>query len=216
MSLLDDATVRPFGETAVVVEYGAAIDPAVHDRVLAADRAVADAQLPGVEELVPSYRSLLVRLDPMSTTPDEVVAAMADLDPQPRAAAPQRVEVVVDFTRGEDLDEIATRTGLVRAGAVVELLTGVDLRVYLHGFAPGFAYLGGVPSALDLPRRNTPRAPVPAGSVLLAAGQAALCPISMPTGWWVVGHTDEALFDASADPPVPVLPGDLVRLVAAS
>lgn len=216
MSLLRDAIVRPFGETAVVVEYGDRIDPAMHERVLAADRAVTTARLPGVEEVVPSYRSLLVRLDPLGTTPEEVLAALADLDPVEGGQTSRRVEVVVDFGRGEDLAEVARRTDLRDSRQVVDLLTGVDLRVYLHGFAPGFAYLGGMPPELDLPRRQTPRAPVPAGSVLLAAGQAALCPTSMPTGWWVVGHTDEALFDPAADPPVPVLPGDAVRLVTAS
>ena len=213
MSLLDDAIVRPFGETAVVVEYGDVIDPTVHDRVLAADRAVVAARLPGVEEVVPSYRSLLLRIDPLATTPDEVVAAMARLTPRRGGRVGRRVEVAVDFG-GDDLVEVADRTDAGDASEVVRLLTGLDLRVYLHGFAPGFAYLGGVPAALHLPRRDTPRAPVPAGSVLLAAGQAALCPTSMPTGWWVVGHTSTSLFDAAGDPPVPVLPGDHVRLVA--
>ena len=215
MSLLDGATVRPFGEAAVALEYGDAIDPVVHGRVLAADRAVRAAAVEGVEEVVPSYRSLLLRLDPLVTTPETVLAALGGLDPSAEQVVGRRVEVAVDFSRGEDLAAVAERTGLAGPEEVVALLTSVDLRVYLHGFAPGFAYLGGVPPALDLPRRSTPRPPVPAGSVLLAAGQAALCPTSMPTGWWVVGHTDMALFDATADPPVPVLPGDQVRLVVA-
>lgn len=216
MSLLDGARVRPFGETAVVLEFGDRIDPDVHDRVLAVDDAVRGAALEGVEEAVPSYRSIVLRLDPLATTPDEVVAAIASLAPEPTAArAPREVEVAVDFGAGGDLDAVAARVGL-SAEEVVATLTGERLRVYLHGFAPGFAYLGGVPDALHVPRRATPRSPVPAGSVLLAAGQAALCPVSMPTGWWVVGHTDAALFDPDADPPVPFAPGDHVRLVATS
>lgn len=214
MSLLDGAVVRPFGETAVVVEYGEDIAPHVHDRVLAADRAVAAAGVVGVEETVPSYRSLLLRLDPLRTTPDAAVAALAALEPAPAVATTRSLDVPVDFGAGEDLEAVATRTGVGSPDAVVALLTDVDLRVYLHGFAPGFAYLGGVPAELALPRRRTPRAPVPAGSVLLAAGQAALCPTPMPTGWWVVGRTDMPLFDAQARPPVPFAPGDTVRLVA--
>lgn len=214
MTLLDGATVRPFGEAAVVIEYGDAIDPHVHERVLSADRAVAGAALEGVEEAVPSYRSLLLRLDPLATTPEAVLEALARLAPVDAQQDTRRVEVPVDFSRGEDLEEVAARTGREGAADVVELLTSVDLRVYLHGFAPGFAYLGGVPEALDLPRRASPRPSVPAGSVLLAAGQAALCPTAMPTGWWVVGHADIELFDPTSDPPVPVRPGDRVRLVA--
>jgi KipI family sensor histidine kinase inhibitor len=197
-----------------VLEYGRDIDPRVHEAVLAADRALAAVGLPGVEELVPTYRSLLVRIDPTVTTPEEVLDAMAAVEPDRRTSASHQLEVPVDFGRGEDLAAVAERTGVGGPDDVVALLTAAELRVYLHGFAPGFAYLGGVPPALDLPRRSTPRPPVPAGSVLLAAGQAALCPTPMPTGWWVVGHTDQQLFDPDADPPVPMLPGDRVRLVA--
>lgn len=216
MSILDGAVVRPFGITAVTIEYGDRIDPTVHDRVLAADRALRRAALPGVEEAVPSYRSLLVRLDPAVTAPDDVVAALAELAPVPDEGGRTQRTVPVDFGAGEDLGIVAERIGLAGPEVVVELLTRTALRVYLHGFAPGFAYLGGLPAALDVPRRSTPRAPVPAGSVLLAAGQAALCPVAMPTGWWVVGRTDVPLFDATATPPVPFAPGDPVRLVAVS
>ncbi len=215
MSLLDGAVVRPFGVAGVVVEYGDRIDPAVHDRVLAADRAVAAAAVTGVEESVPSYRSLLVRLDPLVTTPEDVLAALGELEPVEAGGTRARHEVRVDFAAGEDLREVATRTGLAGPDDVVEALTGADLRVYLHGFAPGFTYLGGVPEAVHVPRRATPRPPVRPGAVLLAAGQAALCPVAMPTGWWVVGRTDVALFDATASPPVPFAPGDALRLVAA-
>jgi len=216
VSILDGAVVRPFGITAVTIEYGDGIDPVVHDRVLAADRALRRAALPGVEEAVPAYRSLLVRLDPAVTAPEDVVAALADLAPVPDEEERTQRTVPVDFGAGEDLGIVAERAGLAGPEDVVTLLTGASLRVYLHGFAPGFAYLGGLPATLDVPRRSTPRAPVPAGSVLLAAGQAALCPVAMPTGWWVVGRTDMPLFDATADPPVPFAPGDPVRLVAAS
>lgn len=215
MNLLDGARVLPFGETAVVLEFGDRIDPWVHDRALALDEAVRVAGLEGVEEVVPSYRSILVRLDPLVTTPDDAVAAIAGLASESTLArTPREVEVGVDFEAGEDLPGVAQRTGLSVAEVVAGLTSG-PLRVYLHGFAPGFAYLGGVPAALHVPRRATPRAPVPAGSVLLAAGQAALCPVSMPTGWWVVGRTDADLFDPEADPPVPFEPGDSVQLVAA-
>lgn len=212
MSVLDGATVRPFGETAVVVEYGEVIDPDLHRRVLAADRAVTAAALPGVEECVPSYRSLLLRLDPLVTTPDQVLAALADLVPDPAPVGGRLVEIGFDVAAGEDLPAVADRCAM-SVDAVVAALTGVDLRVYLHGFAPGFAYLGGIPASLHVPRRDTPRPPVPPGSVLLAGGQAALCPTSMPTGWWVVGRTDDTLFDPTAEPPVPFGAGDRVRLV---
>ncbi len=215
MTLLDGVTVRPSGEAAVVLELGDRIDPVVHDRVLALDEALAAAPPAGVVEVVPTYRSLLLRIDPLRTSPDEVVAALAGrgapgaADRTPRA---HDVAVSFDDADADDLDEVARRTGR-SATAVVEALIGTPLRLFCYGFVPGFAYLGGVPTGLHLPRRQTPRAPVAPGSVLLAAGQAALCPRPMPTGWWVVGRTDAALFTPDAEPPVPFAVGDTLRLV---
>lgn len=218
MSLLTGVTVRPSGEAAVVLEVGDRVDPALHERVLALDEAIASAPPTGVVELVPTYRSLLLHLDPAVTTPDEVLAALGSMEAPPArdaTAAGEPREVPVSFAGGDapDLPTVARTVGL-SPGEVVDLLTGSPLRLYCYGFAPGFAYLGGLPPVLAVPRRTTPRAPVPSGSVLLAAGQAALCPRPMPTGWWVVGRTAQTLFDPTAAPPVPDRPGDLLRLVA--
>lgn len=216
MTLLDGVTVRPSGEAAVVLELGDRIDPDLHDRVLALDEVLTASPPPGVVEVVPTYRSLLLRIDPLRTSPDDVVAALAR---RPAPGLSDRVarehEVHVSFARddAEDLDEVARRTGLTAAG-VVAMLVGTPLRLYCYGFVPGFAYLGGLPPGLHLSRRETPRAPVAPGAVLLAAGQAALCPRSMPTGWWVVGRTDRRLFAPDGEPPVPFAAGDVLRLVA--
>jgi inhibitor of KinA len=215
---------RPYGERAVVLEFGEVIDARTHDAVLRADAAVrremARGALGAVQELVASYRSLLVRVHPGS----DLDATRSLLEPVVNVALAQvwatttvahDVQVQVTPADAEDLEEVAAQLGLSSA-EVVALLTSVDLRVYLHGFAPGFTYLGGVPAALHLPRRATPRPPVQAGSVLLAAGQIALCPSPMPTGWWVVGRTDHPLFDATTPPHVPFAPGSAVRLRASA
>ncbi len=213
---------RPYGERGVVLELGDVIDATLHDAVLRADaavrRAMASGSLPSVEEVVPSYRSLLVRLHPdaeLATTRAQLSSVVNPTltDHAPLSPTLHEVAVHVGPSDADDLDEVATQLSLSRDD-VVGLLSSVDLRVYLHGFAPGFAYLGGVPPALHLPRRATPRRPVRPGSVLLAAGQVALCPSSMPTGWWVVGRTDHVLFDPGAPPHVPFQPGDTVRLRA--
>lgn len=216
MSLLTDVVVRPSGEAAVVLELGDGIDPAVHERVLALDEAITRDPPSGLVEVVPTYRSVLLRLDPARTTPDRLVAALRDRDEAPRRRHRRaRVhDVPVSFTPAdaEDLRDVAERAALP-VEEVLRLLTTTRLRVYCHGFAPGFAYLGGVPDPLHLPRRATPRHPVAPGAVLLAAGQAALCPTAMPTGWWVVGRTDVVLFDPTDSTPVPFAPGDELRLV---
>lgn len=217
MTLLDGVVVRPSGETAVVLEVGDRLDPVLHDRVRALDAAISADPPPGVLEVVPTYRSVLLRIDHTRTTPDAVVASLAG-----RASrVPTRWtgvihDVVVSFDRGDadDLDEVAAATDRA-PDDVVRLLCDARLRVAFCGFVPGFVYLLGLPAGLDLPRRPTPRPPVQPGAVMLAAGQLALCPRAMPTGWYVVGRTDHVLFDPTAPSPVPFAAGDGLRLVAA-
>lgn len=219
MNLLTGVTVRPSGEAAVVLEVGDEIHPTTHERVLALDEAIGHAPPAGVLELVPTYRSLLLHIDPVATTPDAVVAALRSMDAPTPPTSPGGTgevhDVPVSFAADAAPDLPAVAAAVGRApGEVVDLLTASPLRLYCYGFVPGFAYLGGLPPVLDVPRRTTPRAPVAPGSVLLAAGQAALCPRPMPTGWWVVGRTARTLFDPAATPPVPARPGDLLQLVA--
>jgi KipI family sensor histidine kinase inhibitor len=83
--------------------------------------------------------------------------------------------------------------------------------VLFCGFAPGFAYLGDLPSALQVDRLPTPRTRTPAGSVAIAGSMSGIYPAELPGGWRVIGHTDLTLFDPRRDPPALLLPGDRVR-----
>jgi KipI family sensor histidine kinase inhibitor len=119
------------------------------------------------------------------------------------------VDVPIDFD-GPDLDAVARRWETDPRG-VVNRLTGTQLRVAFCGFSPGFAYLAGLPEELALPRLETPRARVPAGSVALADTYAGIYPSASPGGWRLVGRTDVTLFDPHRDPPALLVPGTRVR-----
>ncbi|MFX0592350.1 5-oxoprolinase subunit PxpB [Melissospora conviva] len=121
------------------------------------------------------------------------------------------VEVPVRYD-GADLTEIARRWG-VSEPAAVRLHTAVDYRVAFCGFAPGFAYLTGLPQRLHLPRRDTPRTRVPAGAVALAGAYAGIYPRSSPGGWQLIGRTELLLFDAGREAPALLTPGTRVRFV---
>ena len=97
--------------------------------------------------------------------------------------------------------------------AVVELHSSGRYRALFLGFAPGFAYLGPLPSGLVVPRRATPRTHVPAGSVAIAGGYTAVYPGQSAGGWHLLGRTDAALWDPFRDPPALLAPGDIVRFV---
>ncbi|WP_262283555.1 allophanate hydrolase subunit 1 [Micromonospora sp. MA102] len=163
-------------------------------------------------EIVPAAATVLV-----DGVPDRAAAAarIAGWSPEHVAiaagAAEVRVPTVYD---GADLPTVAEHWG-VDVPAVVERLRGTEFRVAFCGFAPGFAYLTGLPAELAVPRLATPRTRVPAGSVALAGPYAGIYPTASPGGWLLVGRTDLDLFDVRADPPARLTPGTRVRLVSA-
>jgi KipI family sensor histidine kinase inhibitor len=152
---------------------------------------------------------VLVLLDRPPTELD--VAALRRLAPEPVDDDPtgRLVELPVVFD-GPDLPDVARLTGRA-VPALVAALTGVELTVAFGGFAPGFGYLTGLPEDLHVPRRETPRTRVPAGSVGLAGPYAGAYPRASPGGWQLVGRTDAVLFDVDRDPPALLVPGARVR-----
>lgn len=122
------------------------------------------------------------------------------------------VEIPVVYN-GEDLAEVARRTGL-ETEDVITRHSGRDYRVWILGFAPGFPYLGVLDEALHLPRRDTPRPRIAAGSVAIAGGQTGIYPGESAGGWHVIGRTALQLFDPAAEDPFLLRPGDTVRFVA--
>lgn len=205
------------GETALVVELGRAVDPAIHDRVLALDRALAAALPPGVREIVPTFRSLMIHYDPLVIDRARLIERVRAAGRAARSAAAPSARWTIpccyDDGFGEDLAELAAQTGLP-AARLVALHAGAALRVYMYGFLPGFCYLGGLPPALAVSRRATIRAPHPAGAVIVADGMSVITTFSMPTGWWVIGRTPERLFAPARTPSFLVGVGDTVRFEA--
>lgn len=209
--------IRPAGDAALVVAFEERIAPDVLARVAALDGAVRDAAIPGVTETVPTYRSLLLLLDPLVTDPDTVAAAVEALLGGERTRTPAmpsgrrwRVPVRYGGAHGVDLDAVAARIGL-DADAVRTLHAGAEYLVYMIGFAPGFAYLGGLPEALHLSRRDDPRARVPAGSVAIGGQQSAIFSVGMPSGWHLLGRTPERAFAPERGDPVLFAQGDRIR-----
>jgi inhibitor of KinA len=203
----------PAGEAALVVEFGAEIDPALNEKVRALDRALAAYPIAGVVETVPTYRSLMVHFDPQLLSSAALIAAIAGLEPEAKTSAlPARhwlIPVCYEAPHAEDLAEVAAALGLT-AERVAGLHAGATYRVYMYGFAPGYVFLGGLPAELAISRRPAPRPPVPPGALLIAAGQALIASISMPTGWYNLGRTPAILFDPRRSPPVLIEVGDSV------
>lgn len=203
----------PAGDGALTVELGDAVDPAINARVLHLDRLLAEADVAGIVESVPTYRSLFIQFDPAQVDHAGLIERVRAL---PLADAPEvagrrwTFPVCYGGEHGADLDDVARRHGLT-AEEVVRLHSEAEYRVYMIGFAPGFAYLGGLPEALHTPRRENPRGRIPAGTVSIGGMQAAVCSMPIPSGWHLLGRTPARLFDLRREDPFLLRAGDRVR-----
>lgn len=202
------------GDTALVVEYGTIIDAALIAQVQALDRAIAAAEVPGVIETVPSFRSLLIHYDPLVTGHDAVAAAVAAIDIRPYLASSvgSRWELPCAFggELGPDLPAVAAATGIAPAG-VIEAFCATEFIVGMIGFLPGCPYLVGLDERFDLPRRGEPRLSVMPGSVAVAQRLSVIYPAASPGGWHLIGHCPQRLFDPENPQPALLAPGDTVR-----
>lgn len=207
----------PLGDSALLVQFGDEIDPAVNQRVHALDALLRLRSLTGVTEAVPAYASLLVHYDPLQLNAAQVSDWVSGCLPESESVAPRgsrQIEVPVRYggEHGPDLNFVATHHSL-SAREVVQLHAGREYVVYMMGFTPGFPYMGKLDQAIATPRLQTPRTRVPAGSIGIAGAQTGIYPIDSPGGWRIIGWTSLLLFDPKAERPFLFSPGDTVRFV---
>ena len=210
--------VRPAGESMLVVEFEPVIDVAVNARVTGLARELADADMPGLRDIVPTFRSLAVFFDPLRTDTAALGAwidrALASSEARAADVGPLvRIPVWYGGEWGPDLVDVAARCGCTPA-EVVARHAGREYHVFMMGFVPGFAYLGTVDERIHVPRRATPRTRVPAGSVAIAGPQTGVYPIETPGGWNIIGRTEAVMFDRDREAPFLLTPGARVRFDA--
>jgi inhibitor of KinA len=204
--MTQDIVIRPVGDRGLLVELGSVINEQVHDRVIALNESIDQARLRGVTETAPAYTTILVSFDPTET--DRDLAA----DSRGVAHIPTiwKIPVCYDGVHAPDRDAVAQRTGL-DSDAVADCHRSARFRVYMYGFAPGYAYLGGVPTALQLPRKTVAVRGHPVGSVLIAGTQCLVTTLPMPTGWWVIGRSPLQLLGRSEPCSLLFQPGDEIQ-----
>lgn len=195
------------GDAALLAEFNSLSE------VLACFRGLDVARPPGIVDLVPAARTLLVRFDPAVTTADAVRRWVDATEPLPPEIAEDRQLVIGVHYDGPDLAEVGDLTGLGVDG-VVEVHTSAIWTVAFGGFAPGFAYLAGGDERLHVPRRESPRTAVPAGAVGLAGEFSGIYPRRSPGGWQLIGTTTEELWQPDRTPPALLRPGITVRFEA--
>ena len=198
------------GDDAVLVELDGL------RQVLALNRALQEQRPEGTVDVIPAACTVMVRFDTTRTSYQQIVQwisrARATVRDGPDRAATVTVPVRYD---GADLAEVAEMRDLTLE-QVIALHCEPEYTVAFCGFAPGFAYLVGSPTALHVPRRTSPRSSVPAGSVGLAGEFSGIYPAALPGGWQLIGTTHLTMFDIHRDPPTLLTPGTRVKFVEAS
>jgi KipI family sensor histidine kinase inhibitor len=210
------ARYMPFGDNGLLIEFGNVISLKVNRKVIALSEAIMSAKIQGVEELVPTYRSLLVRYDASETSYEHFVFSIKDIEKTMKERKKEKVgrktiiPVVYGGEYGPDLTDVARFHGLTEE-QVVEIHSGREYRVYMVGFVAGFPYLGEVADEIATPRLETPRLKVPAGSVGIAEKQTGIYPCEAPGGWRIIGRTPLSLFNPLQQPPALLQLGDIVK-----
>lgn len=212
--------VVPLGDSAAYVEFSTTLDLEVNSVVQRLALALLKRKVPWIRDVVPALGGVALHFDPDSAEfpaqPLEAAFELVNDCLKPALAAKEdpgrEVEIPVCYEPefALDLDEVAKKAKLAPAEAVQRHAAG-EYRVLMMGFAPGHAYMGGLDATLAVPRRASPRAVVPAGSVAIANEQTVVYPYAISGGWNVIGRTPVVLFDATRARPSLLWPGDRVR-----
>lgn len=215
----------PLGDSSVLIQMGEEINPAVNRRVHAIANLIEASRINGIVETVPAYATLLVHYDPLLLSFTQVKnhlrvkldQAQENESRKPRQARPEfgrRVEVPVRYGGefGIDLESVASHLHL-RVEDVIRIHSEKTYTVYMMGFTPGYPYMGKLDDALVVPRLETPRTRVPAGTVAIAGSQTGIYSIDSPGGWRLIGWTPLQLFNPESETPFLFSPGDEVKFI---
>jgi KipI family sensor histidine kinase inhibitor len=210
--------ISPLGDSSLLIRFGGEIDLHVNQRVHALSGLIEASSIAGVVETVPAYSTLLVQYDPLVLTflqmKNILLEKMAQVE-ETTSRKPRLVEIPVRYggEYGIDLEEVARQLRL-QVSEVIRIHSEKIYTVYMMGFTPGFPYLGKLDDALVMPRLETPRTRVPAGTVAIAGSQTGIYSVTSPGGWRLIGWTSINLFDPHSDSPFLFSPGDEVKFIA--
>ncbi len=208
--------IRAAGDSALLINLGNEIDEEINERVLSIAKRIEEEKIEGVREVVPTYTSIYVYYDPLIVSYEKLKFLLKNyLKEKPKEIRGKIVEIPVIYggKYGPDIEFVANYNGL-SVDDVIEIHTKPLYRVYMLGFLPGFAYLGGMDERIATPRLKTPRTRVPAGSVGIAGKQTGWYAIESPGGWRIIGRTPIRTFNPNKKTPSIVLPGDFVKFKA--
>ncbi len=210
--------IVPLGDSSLLVQFGREIDLSINRRVHALANLLDASPFEGMIETVPAYATLLVQYDPLVISFTKARGFLREKISQVDETVsrnPRKLEVPVRYGGefGIDLETVAGHLHL-QVEDVIRIHTQRMYTVFMMGFTPGFPYMGKLDDALVMPRLETPRTRVPAGTVAIAGSQTGIYPVTSPGGWRLIGWTQLQLFDPNSKNPFLFAPGDEVKFVA--
>ena len=208
------------GDTAIVVEFEDRIDPSVNAKVKAFYETLKNSGIEGIVDIIPTYRSVLVHYNPLVIRYGQMMEQVERLLNKAGEAPVMdrkiyKIPVCYGGYYGQDLEDVAEHAGMTQE-EVIRIHSGRDYLIYMLGFQPGFAYLGGMDERIAMPRLPQPRGSILAGSVGIANSQTGIYPMSSPAGWRLIGCTPVRPYDARRSRPILYEAGDYIRFVPIS
>lgn len=207
-------------DTALTVCFGDNISEDVNRRVSSFTAAVEEKHIKGVIELIPAFSSVTVIYDPCAVSSAVLKIKLKSIIRRMKGVSSfkpvlYKIPVCYDSEFSPDMDNVIKHTGLTRE-EIIEIHSGTDYLIYMLGFLPGFAYLGGMDSRLSTPRLDSPRLEIGAGSVGIGGDQTGIYPVASPGGWQLIGKTPVKVYDKSSESPILYRAGDYIRFVPVS
>ena len=207
------------GDSGVLANFGHRIDDRIHQAVLNLDAAIKDASITGLTEAIPAYAALLVGYDPLQTDFDSVCESLRQCASQNALVLAESalwdIPVCYQGDFAPDMSALSAELNLP-TDEIIQHHSAAEYKVYMYGFAPGYAYLGGTPEAIQVPRKQAPVDNLPGGSVIIAGPQSLITTLPMPSGWWNIGRAVRTPLQYDQPNPFLFNVGDRVRFTPIS
>ncbi len=223
--ILNDIHFFQISENAISLEFGDGINEEILNRICSINKCIKQHPFAGLLSTIPAYTTLTLYFDPVglmndnslkgSTTLDKISGYITSLNVETKNNQQTQnkiiqIPVCYDPIFGFDLQELSSFYQLTKE-EIIEIHSSAVYTVYMIGFVPGFPYLGGLSEKLTAPRKQNPRAAIPAGSVGIAGQQTGIYPLETPGGWQIIGRTPLKLFDVKRQQPSLLKAGDKIK-----
>lgn len=202
------------GDSALNMEFGNIISEETNKKIRAVAILIETMKITGINELVPTYRSLMIHYNPLMIDYGNLVSILREVEgslDNILLPSPEIIEIPVLYggQYGLDIENVAKHNNLT-VEEVIRIHTSVEYLIYMLGFTPGFPYLGGMDKRIATPRLSSPRTKIPAGSVGIAGEQTGVYPMQSPGGWQLIGRTPLELYNPEKENPILLKSGNYI------